>query len=120
MTAPQYLAALDRLHGYARRVIAWWEDHDVLVLPTMPILPTPLGAFDGTPDNPLGGLALSTTVVLYTAPFNVTGQPALSLPLHRTDAGLPVGVQFVAAPGREDLLIRLAAQLLPDTVSTAP
>ena len=47
----------------------------------------------------------------YTAQFNVTGQPAISLPLHWTDAGLPVGVQLVAAYGREDLLVRVAAAL---------
>ena len=77
----------------------------------MPVLPTPLGAFAGTPDNPLEGLALSTTVVLFTAPFNISGQPAISLPLHWTEDGLPVGVQLVAAYGREDLLLRVAAQL---------
>jgi amidase len=47
----------------------------------------------------------------YTAQFNITGQPAVSLPLHWTPDGLPVGVQFVADFGREDLLVRLAAQL---------
>jgi amidase len=77
----------------------------------MPVLPTPLGAFAGTPDNPLEGLALSTAVVLFTAPFNISGQPAISLPLHWTEDGLPVGVQLVAAYGREDLLIRVAAEL---------
>ena len=49
--------------------------------------------------------------VFFTHPFNVTGQPAISLPLHWTPDGLPVGVQLVAAIGREDLLIRVAAQL---------
>ena len=44
-------------------------------------------------------------------PFNVTGQPAMSLPLHWNAAGLPIGVQFVAAFGREDVLIRVGAQL---------
>jgi amidase len=47
----------------------------------------------------------------YTAQFNVTGQPAISLPLWWNDAGLPIGVQFVAPVGREDLLIRLACEL---------
>jgi len=47
----------------------------------------------------------------YTAQFNVTGQPAISLPLWWSAAGLPVGVQLVAAFGREDLLVRLAARL---------
>lgn len=111
VTAVQYLEALDQLQTWTRRVAAWWEDHDVLVLPTMPVLPTLLGAFDSPPDNPLAGLALSTTVVLYTAPFNITGQPAISLPLHWSEGGLPVGVQLVAAFGREDRLLQVAAQL---------
>jgi amidase len=111
VTAVQYLDALDALHTWTRGLTSWWEGHDVLVLPTMPVLPTPLGAFAGTPDNPLEGLALSTAVVLFTAPFNISGQPAISLPLHWTEDGLPVGVQLVAAYGREDLLIRVAAQL---------
>jgi amidase len=111
VTAVQYLEALDGLQSWSRGVAAWWEDHDVLVLPTMPVLPTPLGAFDATPDDPLAGMVLSTTVVLYTAPFNITGQPAISLPLHWTEDGLPIGVQLVAAFGREDRLLRVAAQL---------
>jgi amidase len=111
VTASQYLTSLDALQTWTRTVSAWWEDHDVLVLPTMPVLPTPLGAFDSPADNPLEGMAMSTTVVLYTAPFNITGQPAISLPLHWSEDGLPVGVQLVAAYGREDLLVRVAAQL---------
>jgi len=111
VTAVQYLDALDRLQTWTRKLVAWWEDHDVLVLPTMPVLPTPLGAFDGPPDNPLAGMAMSTTVVLYTAPFNISGQPAISLPMHWSEEGLPVGVQLVAAYGREDGLLQVAAQL---------
>ena len=49
--------------------------------------------------------------VFFTSPFNTTGQPAISLPLHWTPEGLPVGVQLVAAVGREDLLIRVGSQL---------
>ena len=111
VTAVQYLDALDQLQTWTRKLAAWWEDHDVLVLPTMPVLPTPLGAFDGPADNPLAGMAMSTVVVLYTAPFNISGQPAISLPMHWTEDGLPVGVQLVAAYGREDQLLQVAAQL---------
>jgi len=50
-------------------------------------------------------------VCAFTMPFNHTGQPAISLPLHWNESGLPIGVQMVGAYGREDLLIRLAAQL---------
>ncbi len=61
-------------------------------------------------DPELGGQRV-TEVLQYTAQFNITGQPAISLPLHWTADGLPVGVQLVAAYGREDLLLRVAAQL---------
>ena len=51
------------------------------------------------------------TFTPFTSPFNITGQPAMSLPLHWNDAGLPIGVQLVAAYGREDVLLPLAGQL---------
>ena len=111
VTAVQYLTALDQMQTWSRGVVAWWDDHDLLVLPTMPVLPTPLGAFAAPPESPLDGMGQSTVVVLNTAPFNITGQPAISLPMHWTEAGLPVGVQLVAAVGREDQLVQVAAQL---------
>ena len=110
VTAVQYLDALDQLQTWTRKLAAWWEDHDVLVLPTMPVLPTPLGAFDSPADNPLAGMAMSTAVVLYTAPFNISGQPAISLPVAVTD-GLPIGAQLVGRWGRDDQLLALGAQL---------
>jgi amidase len=69
------------------------------------------------PPPPIGRLAGENgsrnlrEILAYTSQFNLTGQPAISLPLHWSNSGLPMGVQFVAAPFREDLLIRLAAQL---------
>jgi amidase len=53
----------------------------------------------------------ATPIATYTAPANITGQPAISLPLHWAEDGMPIGVQLVAAFGREDLLLRVAAQL---------
>jgi amidase len=57
------------------------------------------------------GFERSLPYSVFTSPFNVSGQPGISLPLHWNDDGLPIGVQLVAAYGREDLLIRVAAQL---------
>ena len=79
---------------------------DVLALPTIPHGPLPTGSMSG-----LRTLALAGRVTPFTAPWNVTGQPALSLPSGRTSEGVPVGVQLVARPGEDALLLRLAAQL---------
>ena len=70
-----------------------------------------LGQLGATADNPLAGLFRSASVVPFVAPFNTTGQPAISLPLHWSADGLPIGVQLVAAAGREDLLLQVASQL---------
>jgi amidase len=112
VAAPRYLASLDRLHRFTRDMARWWVDgFDLLVTPTIGEPPPPLGDFAPTAEDPLRSLNRSAEVVAFTAPFNTTGQPAISLPLFWSDQGLPIGVQFVAAHGREDLLIRLAARL---------
>jgi amidase len=108
--ATDLVAATDRLATWGRRVAAATAAVDVLVTPTMAVLPPPLGRLSG--DVPLdealpGAIDMSVLAI----PFNVSGQPAISLPLHRTPDGLPVGVQLVAAYGREDLLLSLSAQL---------
>ena len=99
------------MSDYEKRVVAWWNDHDLLVTPTLPEPPPKLGDLTGTPENPLAGALRGGMIAAFTPPFNTTGQPAISLPLHTSEAGLPIGVQLVAAPGREDLLIRVASQL---------
>ena len=63
------------------------------------------------PEQSLDALAEMGTLVSFTSPFDLTGQPAISLPLHWNDDGLPIGVQLVAAYGREDVLLRVGAQL---------
>src|SRR5579871_6086881 len=111
VAAPRYIEALEAIHAYARRVAGWWaEGFDLLVTPTLPTPPPPLGAFDPTAD-PLAAGMRASQMASFTAPFNMTGQPAISLPLHWNAAGLPIGVQLVAAAGREDLLLQVAAQL---------
>jgi amidase len=63
------------------------------------------------PGDPSAPMRRAGQWVPFTPPFNMSGQPAISLPLHWNAAGLPIGVQLVAAYGREDVLIRIAAQL---------
>jgi amidase len=105
------LRALQFMEEYTRRMLSWWASgYDILLTPTLAQLPPKIGEFDSTPGNPIAGILRSSQLVPFTPPFNVTGQPAVSLPLAMHD-GLPVGVQFVADYGREDVLISLAAQL---------
>ncbi len=112
VSATDYLAGVEALHRYSRKVAAWWAGgFDLLVTPTIPEPPPPLGELVPDSREPLKGFQRSGGLVAFTIPFNVTGQPAISLPLHWTPEGLPVGVQLVAAIGREDLLIRVASQL---------
>ncbi|MFI7615720.1 amidase [Nonomuraea terrae] len=109
-SAAEHILATQWIDGFRRRMAAWWSaGHDLLLVPSLGVAPFPLGWI---PSDDLS-LAFGRTgqAVAYTSPFNATGQPAVSLPLHRDAAGLPVGVQLVAAYGREDLLVRVAAQL---------
>jgi amidase len=110
-SAAEWLSSREWLQANAREVAAWWvEGHDLLLTPTIAEPPPPLGTFESPADNPLHGLFRAAELVPFTPPFNVTGQPAISLPLHWSAEGLPIGVQLVAAYGREDLLLRVAAQ----------
>jgi amidase len=111
-TAAQYIGAVEFNHALSRRIASWWEGgFDLLLTPTCAAPPPPLGHFVPDPDNPLASAARVIPFSTFTAPFNISGQPGISLPLHWNDQGLPVGIQLVAAYGREDLLIRVAAQL---------
>ena len=108
-----YFAAIEAIHAYGRTMAGFWadDDYDLLVTPTIPEAPWTLGQFGPEEGNPLAGMFRAAAIVPFTAPFNATGQPAISLPLGETPSGLPVGVQLVAAAGREDLLLAVAAQL---------
>ena len=79
--------------------------------PTLAEPPTRLGEFANDPNQPMAPMMRAAQYVAFTPPFNSSGQPAISLPLHWTADGLPVGVQLVAAYGREDVLVRVASQL---------
>jgi amidase len=90
----------------------WWASGwDLLLTPTLAEVPLELGTIRNVPEQPMSALIRSGQFVPFTPPFNTSGQPAISLPLHWTPEGLPVGVQLVAAYGREDVLYRVASQL---------
>lgn len=108
----QYQRAITALQQQARRVAAFFEEYDALITPTLGAPPVELGVLDTsreryeeTWERMLSGY------VPFTPLFNATGQPAISLPLHWSAAGLPVGVQFAARFGDEGLLFRIAGQL---------
>jgi len=104
--AARHLGTLEALHRYARRLCTWWaQGNDLLVTPTMAEPAPRIGELKGADVERI------VRLVPYTAPFNVSGQPAIALPLHQTADGLPMGIQLVAAYGREDLLLRVAAQV---------
>jgi amidase len=102
---------------FRRALQRWWapapdgEGFDLLLTPTLAEPPLPLGTFANDPASPMSPMVRAGQFVPFTPAFNSSGQPAISLPLHWTADGLPVGVQLVAAYGREDVLLRVAAQL---------
>ncbi|NUP67281.1 MAG: amidase [Nonomuraea sp.] len=109
-SAADHILATQWVDGFRRRMASWWgAGNDLLLMPSSGAAPFPLGWIPPTDLSIAFGR--TAQVVAYTSPVNATGQPAISLPLHRNAAGLPVGVQLVAATGREDLLIRVAAQI---------
>jgi amidase len=107
----QYLLAHAALQRFARAFSAKWQDADLWLMPTLAEPPPPLGSFEGSKAEPLEALFRASLFCPFTPLANITGQPAMSLPLHWTPEGLPVGVQCVGRFGDEATLLRLAAQL---------
>jgi amidase len=111
-SAPEYLGAIARHHAMTRVIAAWYEDgFDLLLTPTLGEPPLMLGELHDSGDDPMRAIERAQRTVTFTALLNATGQPAISLPLFWNREGLPIGVQLVAVAGREDLLIRVAAEL---------
>lgn len=110
-TAADYARSIQVLHRAGRAVGRFFQQWDVLVTPTMCKPPHELGALDTMTDDPETFQRVLFSTIAFTSLFNASGNPAMSVPLHQTPAGLPVGVQFVAPFGDEATLFRLAAQL---------
>lgn len=112
MTAVDYATSQAAMVANRRATQQWWADGwDLLLTPTLAEPPLMLGDICNDPAQPYAPLIRAGEFVPFTPPFNVSGQPAISLPLFWNAAGLPIGIQLVAAYGREDLLVRVARQL---------
>ncbi|MCC7121316.1 MAG: amidase [Gammaproteobacteria bacterium] len=106
--------AIQDMQRMAREVAPFFTSHDVWLTPTTTQPPQPNGWFDFDPASPQQATQRIGDVPKFTAIANMTGQPAISLPLHWTDDGLPVGVQLIGRYGDEATILRLAAQLEAD------
>ena len=110
-----YVRAVHQLQSFTREVVGLWgRDFDVLLTPTMTIPPPRAGdvlaaAHEAAHSD--GPALVVLQMAAITSAFNVTGQPAISVPLHTSPDGLPIGVQLAGGPWEEALLIRLASQL---------
>jgi amidase len=123
LSAQDFLATIEYAHAFGRRLSDWWEGgYDVLLTPgTAQPAPT-LGTLVSTVEEPLKAYFLAAPYGIFTLPHNLSGQPGISLPLHISEAGLPIGSQLVAQTGQEPLLLSLATQLEAATpwITTTP
>jgi len=108
LSGPDYVRAVDAIRIHSRSVVSFWDDHDVLITPTMPRTAPRLGTLGANLDT-AGDEFMD--FVAFTYPYNCTGQPAISLPLGMSTSGLPIGVQLVGPPRGEAVILQLAAQL---------
>ena len=109
-SAVDYVRAVTKLQLIARRTVAFWEEIDVVLTPTLALPPVAIGWQDSV-EGAIEQLLRNTEFTPFTAIANLTGLPAMSLPLHWSDDGLPIGVQAIGPPAGEALLLSLAAQI---------
>jgi amidase len=110
--SPQHATAIAQLQQIARRVLVFWSDIDIVATPTLALPAVPIGwTWQDTDNDSHRAFANQTLFTPFTPLVNVTGQPAMSVPLHWRDDGLRIGLQFIARPFDEATLVRPAAQL---------
>jgi amidase len=110
-SSADYVAAVFRLQAAARAIVAFWDLFDVVLTPTLALPPVPIGWQEEGGSGAIDQLERNTLFTPFTAVANLTGLPAVSLPLHWSNDGLPIGVQAIGPPAGEALLLRLSAQL---------
>ena len=109
--ASEYVLNLQMLHRQSRRIAGFFSTFDVWLTPTLAQTPRPIGWFDTGSGDIDTWMSRMTAYLPFTYPFNITGQPAASVPLYWTESRIPIGCQFAARYGEEEMLLRLAAQL---------
>jgi len=107
----QAMAAEVQLEGISRQIVGAMSPYDAVITPALAQRPVRIGEIDSCSENPMEDFARSGQFTPFTALFNVSGQPAISLPLLHGDDGLPTGVQVVGRPAAEGELLALAAQI---------
>jgi amidase len=110
-SAADYAHAVFQLQTAARKIVAFWQDVDVVLTPTLALPPVPIGWQEQGVDGAIEQLRRNTVFTPFTAVANLTGLPAMSLPLHWNDEGLPIGVQAIGPPAGDALLLQLASQV---------
>jgi amidase len=108
--APRFVSALTNVQFAARQAVVAMSAFDIVVTPTLAKRPALIGAFRDD-DHPEHDFDAQKRFTPFTAPANLTGQPAISLPLHWSEGGLPIGVQLIGRPAGETVLLSLAAEL---------
>ena len=112
-TGADYLTALEGIQRFSRKIAWWYHEggYDLLLSPTMRIPPTQIGAFHWNPEDRRKWLEVTNAFVAFTRVQNMTGQPAMSVPLFWNRENVPIGVQFAGRFGKEATLFRLAGRL---------
>jgi amidase len=100
-----------QLQQFSRQLVTWADEYDALLMPSLAEAPVTLGTMDACAPDAMATFARSGKFTPFTAIFNVTGQPAISLPLYQREDGLPLGVQLVGRPAQEGALLALSAQI---------
>ena len=106
-----YLLARTRLTAASRPIVSFWDEYDAVLTPSLAQRPVRIGEIDSCSDDPWEDFHRSGQFTPYTALYNVTGQPAISLPLYHGEDGLPLGVMIAGRPAGEGPLLSLAGQL---------
>lgn len=110
VSGPAFGAAIGALRRYAGEALVALAPYDAVLTPTLATLPLPVGALRDDAD-PEADFEAQKRFTPWTSAWNVTGMPAISLPLHQSSDGLPIGMMLAARPAEEELLLSLAAQV---------